>query len=181
MVGSPAVRSSHKSESDIAKALRRAREIFAKSGTQTAPVPVERIARRMKVQVRYAPLDGDISGMASIRDGVKIIGVNSLHHPNRQRFTLSHELGHLLLHEDELLDTVHLDKGSLYRDSISSQGIDSLEREANAFASELLMPEPLVAAALGPRVDIEDDETVAKLARKFRVSVAAMHYRLIRI
>ena len=181
MAGVSAVNSSRGSSSDIDKAVSRAREIFVGSGTQTAPVPVERIARRLNIQVRYAPLDGDISGMASIRDGVKIIGVNSLHHPNRQRFTLSHELGHLLLHEDVLLDTVHLDKGSLYRDSISSQGIDTFEREANAFASELLMPEQLVAAALGPRVDIEDDETVGKLARKFRVSVAAMHYRLIRI
>ena len=28
------------------------------------------------------------------------IGVNALHHPNRQRFSVAHELGHYLMHAD---------------------------------------------------------------------------------
>ena len=31
--------------------------------------------------------------------GTVMIGVNSLHHLHRQRFTIAHECGHLVLHE----------------------------------------------------------------------------------
>lgn len=163
---------------DVDRAIAKANEVFEAAGSPSAPVPVEKLARRMGVQVRYAPFDGDISGMAYIKDGVSIAGVNNLHHPHRQRFTLAHELGHLVLHSEELVRQVHLDRGSLHRDARSTQGIDAHERTANAFASELLMPATLLAAAIDPRMDLEDDEAVARLARKFRVSVAAMHFRL---
>ncbi len=134
---------------------------------KSAPVQVERIARAMKVRVQYAPLDGDLSGMVSIQDGVPIIGVNSLHHPNRQRFTLSHELGHLCLHRSVLEELVHVDKHILNRDALTEAGTDELEIEANAFASELLMPEALLTAALGVRsIAFEDDEFIASLSKE---------------
>lgn len=164
--------------SDAPQAIAMADRLLELSGTSVAPVPVEKLARRLGVQVRYAPFDGDISGMAHIRDGVRILGVNNLHHPHRQRFTLAHELGHLLLHPAAIARQVHLDKGSLYRDSLASQGTDALERSANAFASELLIPKRLLDQHVDPKLDLEDDEAVERLARKFRVSVAAMHYRL---
>jgi Zn-dependent peptidase ImmA (M78 family) len=160
-------------------ARRAAREVVEKFAVKTAPVQVERIARVMKVRVQYAPLDGDLSGMVSIQEGVAIIGVNSLHHPNRQRFTLSHELGHLCLHQSVLEGSVHVDKQILNRDALTEAGTDVLEIEANAFASELLMPEVLLTAVLGPRsIAFDDDDIIASLAKKFRVSDAAMRFRL---
>lgn len=167
--------------SDAAAAISKADDVIAASSVTATPVPVERVARRLGVQVRYAPFDGEISGMSYIKDGVSIIGVNNLHHPHRQRFTLAHELGHVLLHTDELERQVHLDRGSLYRDSLSSTGTNARERAANAFASELLMPSVLLEQAIDPRMDLEDDDAVGRLARKFRVSVAAMHFRLNRL
>ena len=167
----------HAAEGDIfaiPAAVAVARDVLDSAGVTAAPVPVEKIARKLGIQVRYAPFDGDISGMAYIKDGVSLIGVNNLHNPNRQRFTLAHELGHLLLHPRELQRQVHLDKGSLNRDTLSSQGTDRYERAANAFASELLMPARFLANVL----DLEDEEAVGRLARKFRVSLAAMYYRL---
>jgi Zn-dependent peptidase ImmA (M78 family) len=116
---------------------------------------------------------------AFIKDGVPIIGVNSLHHPNRQRFTLAHELAHIQLHRDQLENAVHVDKGSLRRDLLSAAGTDSTEREANAFAAELLMPPALLAAALdGRTLDLENEELVAGLAKRFRVSTMALQHRL---
>jgi Zn-dependent peptidase ImmA (M78 family) len=166
---------------DIARARREATVLITQNEIIAAPVPVERIARRMGAQIRYAPLDGDLSGMATITSGVCIIGVNSLHPPHRQRFTLAHELGHLQLHRDILEDQVHLDRGSLRRDWLSSQGLDDREIEANAFASEILVPTEILAETLGGRaIDFEDEDEVGVLARKFRVSPAAMRYRLIR-
>ena len=56
-----------------------------------------------------------------------------------------------------------------------------MEIEANAFASELLIPGELLAAALQRGgVDIEDEVGVDGLARRFRVSPAAMRFRLSR-
>lgn len=156
-----------------------ARALVERYAVKTAPVHVERIARAMKVRVQYAPLDGDLSGMVSIQEGVPIIGVNSLHHPHRQRFTLAHELGHFCLHRPTLEGSVHVDKQILNRDALTEAGTNRLEIEANAFASELLMPEVLFKPAVGNRsVAYEDDDIIASLAKRFRVSDAAMRFRL---
>lgn len=77
---------------------------------------------------------------------------------------------------------MHVDKGSLRRDSLASEGVDDQEIEANNFAAELLMPEPLLAAALdGHNLDFEDEEAVQALAKKFKVSTMALQFRVQRI
>lgn len=52
--------------------------------------------------------------------------------------------------------------------------------EANAFAMELLMPEPWLRAdlAMTGGVDIEDDKAIARLAKKYRVSPTVMAVRI---
>ena len=40
-------------------------------------------------------------------DNEAVIGVNSAHHINRQRFTIAHELGHFCLHKGK---DVHIDR-----------------------------------------------------------------------
>src|SRR5580692_8936718 len=104
-----------------------------------APVPVAQIAKAKGATIFYQSLEGDISGFL-YRDGSHtVIGVNTHHAPARQHFTTAHELGHLLLHEQEPL---HIDHGFRVRlrDDVSSQGTDEAEREANMFAAALLMP-----------------------------------------
>lgn len=154
-----------------------ARAVLERNTVTTAPVPVDRIARELGVRVQFAPFDNDLSGMAHIRDGVVVVGVNSLHAPNRQRFTLAHEIGHVVLHRHILEGAVHVDR-VLLRDRNSSTGTDLLEIQANAFASELLMPTDILENALGGRqVVLDDDAEVAALAKKFRVSESAMRFR----
>lgn len=164
---------------DKKKARDAAKALLDQHGVKAAPVPVERIAKSLGARVEYAPLDGELSGLAHIRDGVPIVGVNALHAPSRQRFTLAHELGHIQLHRSELERAVHVDRGSLRRDGLAAAGTDPSEIEANTFAAELLMPAGLLLAALdGRSVDLEDDAAVASLAKRFKVSEAAMRYRL---
>jgi Zn-dependent peptidase ImmA (M78 family) len=164
---------------DKAGARTAAKELIRLFAVKTPPVPIERIARAMKIRVQYAPLDGDLSGMAAIQDGVPVIGINALHHPNRQRFTLAHEIGHLTLHRNLIEGSVHVDKQILHRDIMTETGTDWREIEANAFASELLMPEPLLQAqSSAGGIAFEDDEAITSLAAKFRVSEAAMRFRL---
>jgi Zn-dependent peptidase ImmA (M78 family) len=135
----------------------------------------------MGVQVRYSPFDDDLSGMIYIKDGIPIIGVNSLHHPHRQRFTIAHELGHLELHREMITSKVHVDKDFpvLMRDPKSATGTERVEIEANQFAAELLMPEALIKQALESKpFDIDDDSPIEELAKKFRVSKQALEYRI---
>ena len=161
--------------------LRRVREILAENQVTAPPVPVERIARKLSAQLRFSPLDNELSGMVFVKDDTPIIGINALHHPNRQRFTLAHECGHLVLHRAQVTKEVHVDKAfpMLMRDAASAAGVDPMEIEANLFAAELLMPAFLLAEDLGEAsFDIDDDVTVSALAQRFRVSVSAMQFRL---
>lgn len=140
------------------------------------PVPLDRIAKDMGIEVRYKPADGDISAFIARKDGRIVIGINTRQHPNRQRFSLAHELGHAALHQGRAL---YVDRVPKFRDSYSSTGKDPEEVEANHFASELLMPE----AALRRDVEtmgseLSDDEFIERLAECYKVSVQAMTIRL---
>ena len=111
-------------------------------GVTSAPVPVEKIARSLGAHVRHSPLDEELSGMIYINGNTPIIGVNSSHHRNRQRFTIAHEIAHLVLHRDMISNQVHVDRRFpvLMRDAESAAGTERMEIDANRFAAELLMP-----------------------------------------
>jgi Zn-dependent peptidase ImmA (M78 family) len=158
-----------------------AQQLLARLNIKTPPVPVERIAKTLGAEVRFAPFDDELSGMIYIQNGVPIIGVNSLHHPNRRRFTIAHELGHLELHRDMISASVHVDKNfpALMRDATSSTGTELIEIQANEFAAELLMPNTLMDSAfVGRQFDIDDDAPIAEIAKRFRVSKQALEYRI---
>ena len=157
-----------------------ARTLLTKMGIHRSAVPVEDIARKLEIMVRFVPLDPALSGMI-FKKTVACIVVNSLHHPNRQRFTLGHEIGHFALHMQDIGSEVHVDKKFLAftRDAKSSEGWDRREIEANRFAAELLVPCAILERDLrGRLVDVEDDALAAELAKKFQVSRQMMTFRL---
>lgn len=155
-----------------------ARRLVEQAGIGSPPVPVERIAKSLGVSVRFAPLEDDLSGMAFIKGAAKVVAVNALHHPNRQRFTVAHELGHHVLHAERLASGVHVDRVIMRRDQLSSEGSDDFEIQANVFASELLMPLHLIVPELGPVLDLNDEVRLAAISRRFKVSLAALQFRL---
>ena len=157
------------------KAARRLLGTFPKS---ELPVPVRAIARAAGCDVKFTPLDDDLSGMAFIKDGMRAIVVNASHHPNRQRFTIAHELAHHQLHIPLLQQGVHVDKAIFRRDQHASSGTKDFEIEANHFAAELLMPKAFVKGLVRPDFDFQDDTQLEKLANLFAVSTAAIGYRI---
>ena len=85
--------------------------------------------------------------------------------PGRRRFTIAHELGHWVC---QCLEG----RGApVYcrAEDVSPDADRTLEREANVFAAELLMPEPAVRAEFSRGGDV---------ASRFGVSGEAMHWRL---
>jgi len=161
---------------EIAKIRKRVATLLSDCQVAKPPIPVEKIAEKLGLEVRYAPLEGDLSGALFRSDGERYIGVNSLHHLNRQRFTVAHEIGHFILHKGM---RIHVDKTFLvnWRDDESSQATSDEEMEANRFAAELLMPIPFLEKNIKELKGV-GPETVALLARRYRVSPKAMRIRL---
>lgn len=159
---------------------KRAAEVLSELGVSTIPVPVDAIAQRKGVTLRYMALDDNLSGMIFLHENTPTIVINSLHHANRRRFTLAHELGHFELHMAAIGGDVHVDKRFLARNANSSTGFDAKEVDANRFAAELLVPRAMLAKELrGRTVDLEmDDELLGELAEAFGVSTQMMAIRV---
>lgn len=163
--------------------VKRVQNLLTEFSVRAAPVPVDKIAKGLGAQLRFSPLDDELSGMIYVSDGTPIIGINALHHPNRQRFSIAHEIGHLVLHRHLITGKVHVDKefrvSVLNRDSTSALGTEQIEIQANQFAAELLMPTAWFTEALDSKAfDIDNEAPLDDLAKKFRVSRQALEYRI---
>ncbi len=140
-------------------------EVFGPAGP---PVPVESIAEDLLgLHVDEAPLP--VSGLLlPARREVWLNADEARQSPARRRFTLAHEIGHWVCQVRE-------GRGAPIHCRLEPGGppvADPLEREANVFAAELLMPEDAVRAmfASGTAVDA--------LGTAFGVSPPAMGWRL---
>ena len=111
-----------------------------------------------------------ISGL-SYRGALSAIFINKDQPAERRLFTLGHELAHQLFHlgRDNVETTV----------STFTSNRDPQEKEANAFAAELLMPTDamnLLIQSYGPQ--LKETLVLDSVARIFNVSRDAMFYRL---
>lgn len=154
-------------------------KLLADNGITETPVPLSRIAKAYNVRISVDSLDGDLSGFLYRDTNQAVIGVNNHHSQTRQNFTIAHELGHFLLHDQEQLHVDHQFR-VLLRNDLSSQGIDDAEREANFFAASLLMPKTFLEKDLEGTeyVDLFEDDFLSDLARKYCVSTQALVNRL---
>lgn len=148
-----------------------AQQALKKIACDEPPVPVEDIANRMGLEIVEFPFHEKISGLLKKEEG--IIGVNKGQHPVRRRFTIAHELGHFLLGHD-------IEKG--VDDDIIDDTFDKpypQEREANLFASALLMPSDWVKKHFKAQGSGLSKIDLDKLSRAFGVSKQAMTIRLL--
>lgn len=95
-----------------------------------------------------------MDGMATITNhGRKVIFLNSLMSNDRIRFSLAHELGHMVLHVDDIPDDSR-----------------DVEEEANEFASQLLMP----SKEIKPQLYNLNFNKLMDLKQRWRVSMRAL-------
>jgi Zn-dependent peptidase ImmA (M78 family) len=130
----------------------------AEKGPIVPPVRVTEIAAWLGFQIVYLSLvDDEFSALVSTRE--KLIGINGRHHRRRQRFSLCHELAHILLN--------HPPETRCGRGEIALYNA-----EADECAAEILMPTGLLTGWLAKtRNPIE-------LARIFDVSEEALVRKL---
>jgi IrrE N-terminal-like domain len=132
-------------------------------GGEEIPVPVEAIAEDLLgLSVREVPLDG-VSGL--LYPPARAVFLNAHDTPARRRFTLAHEVGHWVCQCLEGRGAPMMCRA----EDVAPEADRTLEREANVFAAELLMPEETVRAGA--------DDPV-KLHTRFGVSDEAMSWRL---
>jgi Zn-dependent peptidase ImmA (M78 family)/transcriptional regulator with XRE-family HTH domain len=119
--------------------------------------------------VAVVRLDDGFDGLSASSEDAKLIVLGTSAIPARQRFTLAHELGHLLAGDDQ---GVHLDKDIYDR----AQARDPSEVRANNFASAFLMPEGALRETVGTTGLVEAG--FAALACDLKVTPSALAIRL---
>jgi hypothetical protein len=136
-------------------------------GSPELPVPVEAIAEDL-LGLNVGELeDLEVSGMLLPAERqVWLSACEARESPGRRRFTLAHELGHWVC---QVLEGRAAPVYCRAQEVGVGEG-RALEREANVFAAELLMPESAVRTGF--------EGTVAGAAARFGVSEEAMGWRL---
>lgn len=165
-----------------------ANDTLLKYKLMDTPINLSSLAKKMKIKIEHQDLSDDVSGFLLKKDGKNIIGVNENHPAVRRRFTVAHEIGHYKLHNVEspifvdyfyrgsMLRTKESEK--IYRSTHKSNN-PAMEKQANFFAANILMPKKLIQYEIEKLNDsLSYDDKLYKLSDVFEVSTQAMDYRL---
>ncbi len=123
--------------------------------------------------VQEIPLN-NCDGRMVMKNGKSIVSLNcAIEFPQKKRFVLAHELGHILLHAN---------KEATFSDDYSTleaykHGIQ--EKEANDFATELLMPSELFKKACFKQKF--GAELIRNLSNRFNTSLTSTIYRYVEL
>ena len=104
----------------------------------------------------------EVDAFSLWRDDVPYVFLNRFKSSERSRYDASPELAHLCLHKHGGANTEYI--------------ADNLEKEANAFAGAFLMPETDIRAIC--KQPLYGVDELAQYKKRWRVSVAALNYRL---
>lgn len=144
--------------------LEAARRLLDECAIERAPVDLVRLARHVGIG-RIRELDIRLDGqLVELGDGAYevILSRNAPH--TRRRFTLAHEIGHILVAAHE--------NGSM------SCGDGPTEELCNRVAAELLMPGRFVNAAVAADMDVSG---FRRLATQFQCSLEATGWRVLNL
>ena len=142
------------------------------------PINIEGMIRLHGIQLdKNAELADELSGeIRKIGEEDYKISIQEADHDYRKRFTMSHELGHFLLHKDKIGDGVN--DTPAYRTSNANDLFNPKitlehEAEANAFAAALLMPKDAVEYYY-----CEEKKSIRQMTKIFQMSERALQIRI---
>jgi Zn-dependent peptidase ImmA (M78 family) len=126
--------------------------------------------------------DEALAGFLYVTPSAGFVFVNADDPVSRRRFTAAHELGHFVLHRNEMGGRVSIGDTPATVVDVEDDATSAMERQANYFAAELLMPADVCRERAGvfrrqykvcPRSPF-----AYHLAADLLVSSEAMRYRL---
>lgn len=146
------------------------------NGISTCPLAVEKLAKKLGATIKFSSsLPSNVAGHVIVDpDNPKqcTITLSNNLPENRRRFTVAHELGHYLKHNnwkaEEFTHDGVVGVSQFYR-GVEEGGE---EREANEFAAQLLMPAQMVLEAHRAQISL------GEMAERFGVSKLAMKIRI---
>ena len=154
---------------DEFSAILKARELVREAGIESVPVEIEKYLSVSRVNAVFRVdynLPDDQAGSSTTISGRRVIFVNAKHSLERQRFTVLHEVGHIVLG----LRSAHAAQTKA-SDLISYRKRPEEEILCDVFAAELLLPEPFF------RSDIRsvpiDFASIEKLASRYQASLTS--------
>ena len=117
------------------------------------------------VDAAVTALPAGLDGYAWQTDAMRLLIVGRTPYWSRQRFSIAHELGHLLAHDAQ----------DLIAESVDARAKDPSEKRANAFAAAFLMPADFLQGAAARGVD---HEIFGALVNRLFVSPLSLGWRL---
>jgi hypothetical protein len=141
--------------------------------TKPEEIDVEAIAWYLGAKVRYGRLPQCEARIVGA-ENVAIITIDETVSPQRQRFSICHELGHWVYHRGQMLSCQTSDI------ELPSAHSNNLERVADRFASELLMPNYLFTPA-AESLGSTSMRVIQKLSDLFQTSRTATAIRLVEL
>jgi hypothetical protein len=156
-------------ELGIRNARQVARDLLRRFGVRAAEhVCIESFAKRLGATIVVGPLDGATAQLVRIGKKIKIIVSDRITDEAARRFSIAHELGHLVL------DHPTRPPSELCTNAPSLRGAKEerdYEAEANAFAGELLIPHFIVQSWCD--VSPVNMDVPWRISRELRVSILA--------
>jgi Zn-dependent peptidase ImmA (M78 family) len=147
--------------------------------SKNLPVDVSQIIKDKNIVLSEVKLQDDISGVLDTRKNPVIL-INSTHSPQRKRFTMAHELAHFLLQSNQ--SDVFMDSKMYFRSSFSAEGKYDVEKQANRFAAELLIPTNILLEIMDEDSNLaqitDDEDIINELSARFDVSSTAFAIKL---
>ena len=133
-------------------------------------VDIANIVRQQNYNVFIDDLDNNISGYVDHENREVVLNKNET--PERRRFTLAHELGHIILNSNNSIQ--HRD--NILNNQLDIYANDDKEVEANYFAGCILMPRDVFIREFNS-IKGDIDYKIQKLAYYFGVSKLAVNVR----
>lgn len=157
------------------KARQEAKRLLQKYRVDEPIIPIFDIVEKEGLEIQAMEMPPALENVAGfLEPDKKMIYINVNDPPNRQTFTVAHELGHYILaHNKDNLNVL------LRYPLLQNAKKDPLEQEANCFAAELLVPSKMLKRVMKKYSLEKGDEEI--LAGMFGVSKDVMKYSIMRI
>lgn len=153
------------------KAREESEKILRENFISEPPIFPRELASNYGLNVKFVEFDDKFEAVAGyLSTDEKIIYVNSKDSPKRQTFTIAHELGHWILHRS-IIEKNPENYNVLLRLPLGRTDTDPLEKEANCFAANLLVPKKMLDK-------YKDFATIQQLADLFIVSQDVVRFNL---
>jgi hypothetical protein len=168
------------------RAVAAARRVLRDFGVrEPAHIDVEAMARDHGAEIVVGPLRGATARVVRFGAKASIRVSERISHPGARRFSVAHELGHLVLghalpKHEPVSDPARFFESACRRPiGRGDRERDDPESEANAFAAELLMPDALVRRRC--EVSPVSLAPVRAIAAEFGTSIVASAVRFVEL